>query len=146
MKNEGKFIKKPIPLSILTSKMGQTINSTIQTMPLSTKSEPIISDKKNNLENWFKALIKCREKRKVEMKISAHFSYILYAVVTKQVNKNIGKTQADISDGIVMCELLNSIYPNKIAYLEKCESREDKIRNLSKYCDFCLYFSGFLFV
>ncbi len=129
--------KRAPPAPLLISHPRKSLNPPALPMPLSTKSEPVpINEKRNNLENWFKALLRCREKRKVEMKIAADFGYIVYSLVTYSVNRPGNET--DISDGTILCELLSTIYPGVVPQLGACQTLEDKIRNLGKYCDACL--------
>ncbi len=104
-----------------------------------SRSEPP-QDRQNNLENWFKSLLKCREKRKVEMKVAAAFGYIIYSVITHSVDKP--GSAVDVSDGILMCDLVNALYPGSIAPVPQCRTQTDKIRNLNRYCDACVYYTS----
>lgn len=122
--------KHPLPPSKFRSKADHPA------VPLAPRPPDPLSDKKTNLENWFKALLRCREKRKAEMKIAASFGYILYSIITLSIDKP--GSAVDISDGNVLCDLINTVYPGAISPILDCKSREERIKNLGKYCDACL--------
>eukprot|EP00826_Nyctotherus_ovalis_P058155 TRINITY_DN7976_c0_g4_i1.p3 TRINITY_DN7976_c0_g4~~TRINITY_DN7976_c0_g4_i1.p3 ORF type:complete len:139 (-),score=41.98 TRINITY_DN7976_c0_g4_i1:1369-1785(-) len=94
---------------------------------------------KGNLEVWFQSLLRCREKRKAEMHITANFIYIIYSLITFSIGKE--KSVVDISDGLILCEIINVIQPNTIRPQSPCTSTADKLCNLKRYSEVCLYSS-----
>jgi len=90
-----------------------------------------------NIECWFQSLLRCREKRKIEIRITTNFIYIIYSLITFSVGSE--RSGVDVSDGLVMYEILNAINPDIIKPLAPCNSNIDKVCNLKKYSEVCLY-------
>ena len=128
--------------SFLSSKTNsiKDIHASLSTLPskpqLQRQTTPLRL-KHGNLENWFKSLLHCREKRKVEIKLCANFAYIIYSLITFSEGRTTSGN--DISDGVIMCETLNILYPNIVNRYEFCQSNKEKIDNLKSYCNACLY-------